>query len=133
MKKTGPDETTRRLVLRRDGYKCVICGLDLEKCITGYSIHHRRMRSHPWPGLNWPTNLICLCGSGTTGCHGKVHAYPDKAYENGWLVHAWEDEPATVPIQTSHGTMYLTEDGLKWDIFHSLLKDKGKDGHGKGK
>lgn len=120
MKKTGPDETTRRLVLRRDGYKCVICGMDLDKCISGYSIHHRRMRSHPWPGLNWPSNLICLCGSGTTGCHGKVHADPDTAYAHGWLVHAWEDDPATVPIQTSSGTMYLTKDGVKWDIFNHL-------------
>ena len=75
-----PDERTRRLVQRRDAWKCARCGRDAGTHWSGDSIHHRRPRSHPWPGLHQPANLLLLCGSGTTGCHGWVHAHPARAY-----------------------------------------------------
>ena len=55
--------------------------------------HHRKRKSH---GVdNTPPNLIPVCGSGTTGCHGYVHANPAISYEKGWLVHSWDD-PAEI-------------------------------------
>ena len=76
------------------------------------SRHHRRMRSHPWPGLHEPSNLILVCGSGTTGCHGLIHSHPQFAYAQGWLLHSWEDQPAAVPINTfAHGWILLDDQG----------------------
>lgn len=57
-----PDERTRRLVQRRDAWKCARCGRDAGTHWSGDSIHHRRPRSHPWPGLHQPANLLLLCG-----------------------------------------------------------------------
>lgn len=101
----------RTKCLHRDGYRCAICGAPLDECPTGYSIHHRRMRSHPWPGLNNLSNLVCLCGSGTTGCHGRVHHHQAEAYEHGWLVHSWVDDVASIPFDSRRGKVLFKDDG----------------------
>jgi len=41
-------------------------------------------------------NLIAVCGSGTTGCHGWIENHRGESYRRGWLVHTNVD-PATVP------------------------------------
>ena len=112
MTATGPDLGTRETVARRDAYTCVRCGNPADAAWDGHSIHHRRLRSHPWPGLHEPANLITLCGSGTTGCHGHVHAHPKEARENGWIVSAHQDRPETVPVLTArHGWVLLDRNG----------------------
>ena len=55
-------------------------------------------------------NLILLCGTGTTGCHGWVHNHPAESYEAGWLVHSW-DEPLEVPVRSWRGLLLLDADG----------------------
>lgn len=100
MSKTDLTRAERMAVLERDGFRCVRCGRSIYGCM--YSIHHRRMRSHAWSGLNKPENLITLCGSGTTGCHGWVHAHPAEAYETGYLVHAY-DYPENIPLNDYTG------------------------------
>lgn len=108
-----PDERTRRLVQRRDAWKCARCGRDAGTHWSGDSIHHRRPRSHPWPGLHQPANLLLLCGSGTTGCHGWVHAHPAPAYRLGYLVHMGKD-PATIPVYyRTVGWQQLNADGTR--------------------
>lgn len=92
---SNPSRRTVALVKQRDGLRCVRCGRFLEGVPA--SIHHRRMRSHKFTGLHEPSNLICLCGTGSTGCHGWVHAHPKEAYEQGWLVHGWND-PTYIPV-----------------------------------
>lgn len=42
-------------------------------------------------------NLVTLCGTGVTGCHGWVESHRAVAYEQGWLVHRWDD-PALRPV-----------------------------------
>lgn len=37
--------------------------------------------------LHKPANLILLCGSGVSGCHGWVESYRDKAKDEGYLLH----------------------------------------------
>ena len=91
-----PSQATRTAVLERDRYRCVRCGQSIRN--SQYSIHHRRLRSHPYPGLHEIHNLITLCGSGTTGCHGWVHAHPKEAYEHGWMVHGWAN-PEEIPVE----------------------------------
>ncbi len=48
------------------------------------TVHHRMKRSQ---GGTWdPSNLLLLCGDGTTGCHGWVEAHPEAAQAQGlWL------------------------------------------------
>ena len=89
------------MVLTRDRWRCVRCG----KYLDAGSIHHRRMRSHKWPGLNLPSNLLTLCGSGVSGCHGWAHAHPAQAREDGFLVSAYDDHPETIPVHTWKGWM----------------------------
>ena len=57
--------------------------------------HHRKLRKHG--GTDEAANLLALCGTGTLGCHGYVHANPAISYERGWLVHSWDD-PKEVPV-----------------------------------
>lgn len=85
----------RRAMYERDGFRCVRCGRHFPEG-RGLDAHHRHLRSQG--GMGTLDNGISLCGSGTTGCHGWVHAHPALSYEAGWLVHSWDD-PATVQVR----------------------------------
>lgn len=103
-----PTQETLRFVEHRDRYRCVRCGKPLENQPASH--HHRKLRSQSAGASDKHAayNLICLCGSGTTGCHGWVHAHPAKAYEMGLMVHAWQD-PRDVPVHTWRGIRYLDQ------------------------
>lgn len=117
---TGVDVETRAAVYERAGWSCEICGKSLAG--VDWSLHHRRPRQmggnrSPW--INAPTNLLLLCGSGTTGCHGLVESNRRLAYESGWLVRAGLD-PAEVPVEIrNRGLLYLSPDGT-YDTPRSL-------------
>lgn len=102
-----PHKRAIELVRQRD-QGCVRCGR------FGGNIHHRRMRSQsPKDVVHNVENLIVLCGSGTTGCHGWVHAHPAVSYERGWLVKSAFD-PKTKPVLYPDGLFYyLKDDGRK--------------------
>jgi len=79
----------------RDHYACVRCGKSLH--VTSGSRHHRQRRAI---GGHQVSNVILLCGSGTTGCHGWVHAHPREARAAGWIVRAEGlVAPETTPVQ----------------------------------
>ena len=109
---TGPDRETVMQVLVRDGYRCVRCGA-LAQGARGvvWSLQHRKKRS---AGVdNRHCNLIVLCGSGTTGCHGWVEDHPTLAeHEGGWSVSRYA-KPENVPVLVDRGSRwtYLTESG----------------------
>lgn len=112
MSRTNPTRETHRLTARRDHYRCLRCGNELDHIWSGHSLHHRHMRSHPFPGLHLPANLIHLCGSGTTGCHGWVHNHPKTAMEYGWIVSMGEDHPENIPVWDAHqGWLLLDNQG----------------------
>ena len=70
--------------------RCEGCGAH-----WGGQAAHRQRRSQ---GGTWnPTNLVALCGSGTTGCHGLQHARPYLFQGLGWEVGPLED-PADIPV-----------------------------------
>lgn len=114
--KTGPTAAVVDLVLERDGHACVRCG----KPATGargrdWSVQHRIPRGMGGTrraDLNEPQNLLILCGSGTTGCHGDVERYRADSYVHGWLCHR-SDDPAAVVVLVAGGRrwVYLTAAG----------------------
>lgn len=76
----------------------------------GWSIQHRKKRSVG--GGSGLSNLLTLCGSGTTGCHGWCETWPQKAEEVGWAVPSWAD-PARWPVRHHlHGWVLLDDAGL---------------------
>ena len=66
-----------KLKARADGL-CEICSL------RANNAHHRRNQSQG--GRDDLSNLMLLCGSGTTGCHGYVTEHPNIATWHGWTV-----------------------------------------------
>lgn len=113
---TGPSHEVVDVVLARANYSCEIAGCAVgDRRGVDYSLHHRRPRgmggSH-WSGINLPSNIMLLCGSGTTGCHSIVETRRAAAVAAGWLVLSRTD-PATVPCLIEHGSrfVYLTASG----------------------
>lgn len=107
----------RELVAIRDGHYCARCG----RSITNYphSVHHRFARGMGGsrdPRVNDPRNLIRVCGTGTTGCHGHIHSRPTQSREHGWIVSDL-GELAT-PMRSKYGSrITLFEDGRREDIW----------------
>lgn len=116
---SGPDRKTRAEVLHRDEGSCVRCGQVVfnthsEQPLAQYSLQHRRARGMGGtrnPIANAPENLIVLCGTGTTGCHGWVETHREESRQHGWAISQTED-PALIPV-THHlwGRMWLTRFG----------------------
>lgn len=105
----------REIVLARSGGHCERGGeLLLGEPGVGYSVHHRRPRGMGGSrrhNVTSPVNLVALCGSGTTGCHGAVESNREAAYEAGWLVCQAAD-PALIPVNVfGLGPVFLTDDG----------------------
>ncbi len=101
----------RVTVLDRDGLTCVRCGAPIS--LADYSLHHRRPRGMGGTRdvrINFPSNLLTLHGSGTTGCHGWVESHRAEAFEQGYLLRDVADA-ATTPVLTSAGWLLFTDDG----------------------
>jgi hypothetical protein len=97
-------------VMNRASQGCERCGSNRSEF---WSMHHRRPRGmggSKRPEVNAPSNILMLCGSGTTGCHGWVESNREEAYELGLLVHMWQ-KPVEVPVTLWHGTFLLNDDG----------------------
>lgn len=92
--------------------RCEICGKSLSW--EAYSKHHRRPRGMGGNREGWVndvTNLLLLCGTGVSGCHGMVEANRARAYDAGWLVRSGY-RPVEVPVDiTGIGMHFLTPAG----------------------
>lgn len=62
------------------------------------------------PKIHSPANLLLLCGSGTTGCHGWVESNRAEARDLGLLLYRAQD-PVQIPVQLRYGTTRLRDDG----------------------
>jgi hypothetical protein len=101
----------RTIVAARSGGVCEVCGAR-----RADSMHHRvkRGRGGPWT----PSNILHTCGSGTTGCHGRIEAHPAIAADFGYDLPTGE-VPTTVPVwlRNVHGWAWwlLDDEGcLAW-------------------
>lgn len=71
-------QESKRVALARQGWHCMRCGRNLHdpSVWPGRSGHHRQLRRRADPTMrDLPCNIVELCGSGTTGCHGWAHAH----------------------------------------------------------
>lgn len=106
---TGPDRATVIVVRDRDR-GCVVCGTHWSPT-TQHRIP-RGMGGSSWLGINRPSNLLTLCGSGTTGCHGWVEAHPIFSREAGWSLDR-RDDPTEHPVLYPDGWFYLDDAGTR--------------------
>lgn len=110
---TGPDRTTRELVLERDEYRCVHCGDNRE-----LQQHHRKPRKSggraDWRKSNSPANLVTIC----LDSHEWIESRREEAYDAGWLVRE-NDDPAEIPVHHQiYGLIYLLDDGSVRPVPH---------------
>jgi hypothetical protein len=100
----------RDIVAQRSGGQCE-AAIDHVCTRTASSMHHRRKAGRVWA----PSNVLHLCGSGTTGCHGWIEAHPEAAHALGlWL---WNHEdPATWSVKMRWESMrswwFLDDEGI---------------------
>lgn len=113
---SGPTPGVRHAVLERAAYRCELCGHLIGR---EFSLHHRRPRRMGGtrrPDTNEPQNLLLLCGSGTTGCHGWIESHRRHGYDTGIILYD-RDDPAEFPFQDKTGTWWtLTPEGTKHPI-----------------
>lgn len=98
-------QESKRIALQRQGWHCLRCGTNIHdpSLWPGRSGHHRQLRRRADPAVrDLPCNIVELCGSGTTGCHGWAHAHPAEAERFGYIIPSWRD-PLSVPIRDWNG------------------------------
>lgn len=104
----------RRLAVERSMGRCEVCGGSLNDWY-GASVHHRRPRGMGGsrdPATNAASNLIVLCGSGTTGCHGDIERNRVRSRRNGLIVGS-RMKPIEIPVLLRGEWWLLTDDGCK--------------------
>ena len=111
-KDTGPDRTTRALVLERDDWCCFCCGTPIIGRL--YSLQHRDSRGMGGsknPLKNSPANLITLLGSATTDCHGRVEGRHVADNVAGYWLKTGQDPAATPVLHWRYGAVLLDDAG----------------------
>lgn len=112
---TGLTAAVLNKCLRRAAGRCETCGGRLgDRRGVDWSAHHRRPRrmggSSNDPAVNQPANVLIVCGSGTTGCHGRIESHRTRAYQAGWLLRSGE-VPRDTPVRLHGGWRLLGDDG----------------------
>lgn len=88
------------VVDRRDGDNCRRCG---QPVWDDFSRHHRMPRGAGGSvRVDRVSNILKLCGSGATGCHGWVEKYRNDAALLGYLLPKFNPDidPETEPVFT---------------------------------
>ncbi len=98
-------EKTRELIRTRAADRCELCGISVQDA----QIHHRQAR-----GMGGSKDVASR--SAANGlylhdrCHERIERNRTEAYENGWLVHKWEDSEER-PVRLWDGWWTLGADG----------------------
>ena len=93
----------REKLAERSGGMCELCWLQ-----PATNWHHRKNRSQG--GDDRLSNAMHLCGSGTTGCHGRVTSNPTESYHFGWSVRSGST-PSEVAVFRAWRWVYLDDVG----------------------
>lgn len=97
-----PAKVRGQLRMREDNW-CAKCGLKYAN-----NAHHRKNRSQG--GQDDLSNLLLLCGSGTTGCHGYITEHPRDSINHGWSVLSVHN-PIDIPVFYRNTWVYLDDLG----------------------
>lgn len=98
----------REAVYLRDGFSCVLCSS------RAVNIHHRKPAGRG-QGDHTPPNLLSLCGSGTTGCHGWIEQNRAYALDLGWLLPQDTGDTSTPVWRPSwRSWQVLYDNGHQW-------------------
>jgi hypothetical protein len=76
-------------ILSRANFSCEYCGKYDTTANGMWSVHHRKPRGmggSKSSEANSPMNLLLLCGSGVTGCHGYFESNRTEGYEKKVLL-----------------------------------------------
>ena len=111
-RKTGASDDIRMTVMARAQFKCERCGQSVQNIPV--SVHHRRPRAMGGTKrleTNYPSNLMVLCGTGTSGCHGYLESHRTEAMDYGFIVPQYE-MPSNVAVKTYiYGWVFLDDEG----------------------
>ncbi|GAA4762368.1 hypothetical protein [Microbacterium gilvum] len=108
--------TVRLVFFQREGERCFRCRRPLrwEDRGIGWSAHHRKPRGAGGtsnPAIASAANLLILCGSSVTGCHGFTESHRDSAREQGLLIplhgRGPNYEPTAVRVRRRDGSWWL--------------------------
>ena len=104
----------RDVLMERANNGCEVCWGSLETM----SVHHRRPRQMGGTKVGWintSPNLLVICGTGNSGCHGLIESYRKSSYEHGWLLHpGWS--PEETPFADLHANWWLLMGNDKYPI-----------------
>lgn len=119
-------QTVRHAFYEREGERCFVCRRPLrwEDRGMGWSAHHRKPRGSGGTSdvrIASITNCLIVCGSGTTGCHGRIERNREVALRIGLLIprNATTNEfaPAAVRVRRLDGSWWLlTESGRAVEV-----------------
>jgi hypothetical protein len=129
---TGPSTDVVDLVLERASYSCEVCNGMPSGARRGvdWSLHHRRPRQmggSRWPGINLPSNLLLVCGSGVDLCHGDIESHRATAARAGYLVLASTDPAQVAVLLHKERWVYLDNSGAYRDAPPPPLGPVGAD------
>lgn len=119
-------DATVEVIWERDKGCCVDCGQPQRRerrgeAFGGWSVQHRAARGkggtsrgsrlRPW--LTRAANGVIMCGTGTTGCHGRAETRDRaRAFDLGFAVRTGVTLPASAPLRHAvHGWVLLDEEG----------------------
>lgn len=117
-------KATRALVWGRDQRRCFRCGVYLHYGMGWHSIHHRiprGMGGSKSEKINGAANLLLLCGSGTTGCHGEIEQDRTISLTNGWLLNRHYDPEKVDVLRWRKEWVRLTNEGGLTHIRNEVL------------
>lgn len=92
------DKDVLALARIRLGNSCAACGS------PAGSVHHIIPRSQG--GDDVMANLVLVCGSGTTGCHGALHGNPYYGGDSTWRNSGWVRERLNEHIERHRADTY---------------------------
>lgn len=107
--------TLRATIATRDGARCARCSISIINIPS--SIHHRKARGMGGtsdPRSSDPRNLVTVCGTGTTGCHGEIESFRAVAYDTGWLIRSYDDLDKRM-LSLDGRIVHLFADGDRFD------------------
>jgi hypothetical protein len=87
-----------------------MCEVQIPRICEGRATNYQHRINRSQLGGYSAGSGLAVCGSGTTGCHGRITEHPAEAYRKGWSVKSW-DNPLTRPVLYRGKWVLLDDEG----------------------